>query len=316
MAFDYHWKHAHSGHGDIIPTAIIIKNIPIQCETDRFLDLMRQMKLPSPSALSFLYNGSHVFRGMAFANFASADECQQVLQGLNYLSVCGGRLNVQFKRKHPHTIAREKASRRNSIQPDHHSSLQDSETADAHQSAKASATPRSMREKTPPSESYDLLMSYQTNPVEKDKLRRFFAQTGDYQEAVDGFAKNRARERLAGEHGRSIDDWPILEMRPPTLGEEQQIAEMESRLGFGGEASSSRSHVIKRERKQNVPNVTKGELLWRNDQTPIGVEHEAISTAHRVEVDEGNNGNDVENNRVRADSEELEGADTGPKEKR
>ena len=124
---------------------------------------------------------------------------------------------------------------RKDAQPKHHSHTDVPDKADQNPQAKTSGATRATREQTPPSESYDLLMSYQEDPVEKEKLWRFLAQTEDYQEAVNEFAKNRARETQAGLHGWSVEeDGTILEERPPTPGEEMQIAEMKSRFGIGG----------------------------------------------------------------------------------
>lgn len=257
MAYCHQRRYATDLENDIIPTAIIIKNIPLDWKAGRVLHLMDRMKLPSPGALTFMYDIFKNFRGMAFANFASSEEAQHVIQKLNYQWVAGsGRpLNVQHKRKRPGTIAWENQSPRTPLLSNYHCQSDVRDMAYEHPQEKVPPIPRSTREKTPASESYYLLMSYQTQPVEKEKLRKFLVRTGDYQDAVNEFAKNRVREAEEGGTGTSTEIPPILELRPVTPRERQQIAGMESQFGLGGEASLCGSLASRQQGEQNIPNI-------------------------------------------------------------
>ena len=253
-------RHTDSLHGEITPTSVIIKNIPFHWKTADMLHVIDQRKLPSPQILTYLYDDSFVFRGLAFAAFASSEEAWRIILDLNTVLVCGRRLRVQFKRKRPQLMARENFAQREPVQTNLVPPTNGPAKAYPHPEAKASSATRSTRERTPPSESYDLLMSYQTSSVEKEKLKRFLAQTGDYQEAVNEFAKNRARETQAGEHGWCMEDGSILERRPATPGEQVQIEWMEGRLGFSDGPSSSGSSIVRHEGEQDVTRETKDRL--------------------------------------------------------
>ncbi|KAL9073127.1 MAG: hypothetical protein Q9161_003181 [Pseudevernia consocians] len=244
---------------DIIPTAIIIKNIPLNWNAGHVLHLMHRKKLPSPRALNFLYDDFRKFRGMAFAEFASSENARHVIQKLNRQWLSGGErsLNVQYKRKRPEIIAGENLSSSTPSHSKHHCQSDIRDFPYVHPQEKVSSVPRPTREKTPASESYELLMSYQTHPVEKEKLRKFLARTKDYQEAVNEFAKNRVREAKEGGTGTSTEIPPILEMGPAIPGEWQQVAGMESQFGLGGEKSSCGSLVSRQHGEQDVANLAK-----------------------------------------------------------
>ena len=227
MAHTHPREYANSIGREIIPTAVMIKYIPLDWKPDHVLRFMSQRKLPLPSDLKCLYDDFGVFRGMAFATFASTGESRRVIQDLHNYRVNGRTLHVQFRRKRSKIFATGDDAEKKDSQPKHNSHTDVPDKAGQTPQAKASGATRHTREQTPPSDSYHLLMSYQTGPVEKEKLRRFLAQTGDYQEAVNEFARNRARETQAGLHGWSAEDGTILEERPPTPGEEIQVAEME-----------------------------------------------------------------------------------------
>lgn len=255
IAYAHYKQDAMDSDEEIIPTAVIIKNIPLHWEPGRLLQLMSQMELPPPIALNYLYNNLDIFRGMAFASFASSDNTRQVVQELNHHRVSGRSLTVQHKRKRPGNLARENPYRRTTFQPSlySHTEARDEarDNASIHPQTKVSSAPRLTRQQTPPSGSYNLLMSYQKNPVEKEKLKRFLAQTGDFQEAVNEFAKNRVQESDDEGYQEGMEKKPILEMRPATAEELEQIAATESRFGLGGQASSCGSFIVEHEGEQD-----------------------------------------------------------------
>ena len=246
--------------GEIIPTAIIIKNIPFDYTQGDVFHLLSQMKLPLPYALNYLYDKFLKFRCMAFATFNSSEETRQVVQELHGQLASGRRLNVQFKRKRQEIIAKDAFASTDTLQPSRypHPDVRD-ETYPCPQT-KASSASRIKRAQSSSSEAYDLLMQYQTEPVEQEKLKKFLARTGDYQDAVNEFAKNRVRETEEGGYLTSIEIPPLLEMRPATLDEMEEIAEMESRLGFGGEASYTGSRSIRIAGYQDVANMARDRI--------------------------------------------------------
>lgn len=107
---------------ELIPTAIVIKNIPFAVKKEQLVDIMTQMGLPLPYAFNYHFDNG-VFRGLAFANFTSADETAQVITGLNHFELQGRKLRVEYKKMLPlqerERIEREKRERRGQLEEQH-----------------------------------------------------------------------------------------------------------------------------------------------------------------------------------------------------
>ena len=260
MAHAHEAQHTMGQKEEINPFAIVIKQIPLFWERNRLLQLFVQRKLPTPVALNYL-NNDHGFCGIAFASFNSPDQTRQVVRELDHTWVAFGRcLKVQFKKRRTETVVNSYKKHAFNAAP--FANVGNGEEATERVCEHPS---RRTRQQTPPSETYELLMRYQKNPVEKDKLRKFLEQTGDYQEAVNEFAKNRQREtpirsfvtwmsvrqkhvdgfvesrskelNEEATHENSddnLDDKPILETRPATDDDLEQIAAMERESGLEG----------------------------------------------------------------------------------
>ena len=107
---------------ELIPTAIVIKNIPFAVKKEQLVDIMTHMGLPLPYAFNYHFDNG-VFRGLAFANFTSADETAQVIEGLNHFELQGRKLRVEYKKMLPllerERIEREKRERRGQLEEQH-----------------------------------------------------------------------------------------------------------------------------------------------------------------------------------------------------
>ena len=107
---------------ELIPTAIVIKNIPFAVKKEQLVELMTQMSLPLPYAFNYHFDNG-VFRGLAFANFTSADETAQVIEHLNHYELQGRKLRVEYKKMLPlqerERIEREKRERRGQLEEQH-----------------------------------------------------------------------------------------------------------------------------------------------------------------------------------------------------
>lgn len=84
----------------LIPTAIVIKNIQFQCRKEILQGLMASMNLPQPYAFNYHFDKG-VFRGLAFANFSTAEDTAIVIQKMNGLEVMGRKLRVEYKKMLP-----------------------------------------------------------------------------------------------------------------------------------------------------------------------------------------------------------------------
>lgn len=101
---------------DIIPTAIVIKNIPFNVKRETLLDIIASLSIPTPYAFNYHLDQQGSFRGLAFANFRYAADADAVVAALNGFDVQGRKLRVEYKKVlqagEKERIEREKAIRR------------------------------------------------------------------------------------------------------------------------------------------------------------------------------------------------------------
>ncbi|KAH7909142.1 hypothetical protein BJ138DRAFT_1156024 [Hygrophoropsis aurantiaca] len=101
---------------EIIPTAIVIKNIPFNVKRETLLDIITSLSIPTPYAFNYHLDQQGSFRGLAFANFRQAVDADAVVAALNGFDVQGRKLRVEYKKVlqagEKERIEREKAIRR------------------------------------------------------------------------------------------------------------------------------------------------------------------------------------------------------------
>ncbi|MCO5549711.1 hypothetical protein L7F22_003184 [Adiantum nelumboides] len=85
------------GDDDIIPTAIVVKNIPFSVKREQLLQIIEELNIPMPYAFNYHFDQG-VFRGLAFANFRSGGEADAVVAALNGFDVSGRKLRVEYKK--------------------------------------------------------------------------------------------------------------------------------------------------------------------------------------------------------------------------
>lgn len=107
---------------ELIPTAIVIKNIPFAVKKEQLVEVMTQLNLPLPYAFNYHFDNG-VFRGLAFANFTSSEETAAVIEHLNHFELQGRKLRVEYKKMLPlaerERIEREKRERRGQLEEQH-----------------------------------------------------------------------------------------------------------------------------------------------------------------------------------------------------
>src|ERR1700759_412040 len=107
---------------ELIPTAIVIKNIPFAVKKEQLVQVMTDMGLPLPYAFNYHFDQG-VFRGLAFANFTPPEETHLVIQALNHYDLAGRKLRVEYKKMLPQAererIEREKRIRRGQLEEQH-----------------------------------------------------------------------------------------------------------------------------------------------------------------------------------------------------
>ncbi|KAF8589947.1 hypothetical protein K439DRAFT_1404167 [Ramaria rubella] len=101
---------------EIIPTAIVIKNIPFNVKRETLLDIIVSLNIPTPYAFNYHLDPAGSFRGLAFANFRLPHDADAVVAALNGFDVQGRKLRVEYKKVlqagEKERIEREKAIRR------------------------------------------------------------------------------------------------------------------------------------------------------------------------------------------------------------
>jgi len=101
---------------EVIPTAIVIKNIPFNVKRETLLDIISSLSIPTPYAFNYHLDQQGSFRGLAFANFRQPADADAVVVALNGFDVQGRKLRVEYKKVlqagEKERIEREKAIRR------------------------------------------------------------------------------------------------------------------------------------------------------------------------------------------------------------
>ncbi|KAF9475675.1 hypothetical protein BDN70DRAFT_226723 [Pholiota conissans] len=101
---------------EVIPTAIVIKNIPFNVKRETLLDIIASLSIPTPYAFNYHLDQQGSFRGLAFANFRQSADADAVVAALNGFDVQGRKLRVEYKKVlqagEKERIEREKAIRR------------------------------------------------------------------------------------------------------------------------------------------------------------------------------------------------------------
>ncbi|KAK4053295.1 Peptidyl-prolyl cis-trans isomerase pin4 [Microbotryomycetes sp. JL221] len=100
---------------EVIPTAIVIKNIPFAAPRELLLSVMEDLRLPPPFAFNYHFDQGQ-FRGLAFANFRQAQDATLAVSALNGFDLQGRKLRAEFKKVlkegEKERIERDKAIRR------------------------------------------------------------------------------------------------------------------------------------------------------------------------------------------------------------
>ncbi|KOS23256.1 RNA-binding post-transcriptional regulator cip2 [Escovopsis weberi] len=130
----------------LIPTAIVIKNIPFAVRKETLASIMLDMHLPQPYAFNYHFDNG-VFRGLAFANFQSAEDTRIVIEAMNGMDVHGRKLRVEYKKMLPEAererIEREKRERRGQLEEQHRAPILHQQASIQSLSGIANSQPRS-----------------------------------------------------------------------------------------------------------------------------------------------------------------------------
>ena len=82
---------------DVIPTAIVVKNIPFSFPSSSLMQIIEELTLSPPYAFNYHYDNGN-FRGLAFANFHTPQETDACVAALNGFEIAGRKLRVEYKK--------------------------------------------------------------------------------------------------------------------------------------------------------------------------------------------------------------------------
>lgn len=82
---------------DVIPTAIVVKNIPFTFPSTSLVQIIEELTLAPPYAFNYHYDNG-TFRGLAFANFHTPQETDACVAALNGFEIQGRKLRVEYKK--------------------------------------------------------------------------------------------------------------------------------------------------------------------------------------------------------------------------
>lgn len=161
---------------ELIPTAIVIKNIPFAVKKEQLTQLMTDLRLPLPYAFNYHFDNG-VFRGLAFANFTTAEETAAVIDSMNHFELNGRKLRVEYKKMLPlaerERIEREKRERRGQLEEQHRplggnlQSQQSFSSLASHIPASSPSPVSGMRGAPKIGKSIKLIQGYLTNASQK-----------------------------------------------------------------------------------------------------------------------------------------------------
>ncbi|KAI6781604.1 RNA-binding post-transcriptional regulator-like protein [Emericellopsis cladophorae] len=192
----------------LIPTAIVIKNIPFAVRKETLASIMLEMQLPQPYAFNYHFDNG-VFRGLAFANFQSAEDTRAVIEALNGMDVHGRKLRVEYKKMLPEAererIEREKRERRGQLEEQHRAPMLHQQSSIQSLGALSQSQGRAGSHIGRPSSRRDISGPNQVGDVDLND-----PQTLDFYTELAMFKRDETREVLvfptgmAPEHRRSI----------------------------------------------------------------------------------------------------------------
>ncbi|TFA97531.1 RNA-binding post-transcriptional regulator cip2 [Trichoderma ghanense] len=222
----------------LIPTAIVIKNIPFAVRKETLASIMLEMHLPQPYAFNYHFDNG-VFRGLAFANFQSADDTRLVIDAMNGMDVHGRKLRVEYKKMLPEAererIEREKRERRGQLEEQHRAPLLHNQSSIQSLGGMSQAQPRTASAAAGPPTS-SLLGDIDMNDP----------QTLEFYTELAMFRRDDSREILVFPPGIAPEHRRCIHILAHHMGLEHQSI---------GEADSRQLTVLKRQQPSPTANL-------------------------------------------------------------
>jgi len=79
-------------------STLVFKNLPFQLKQEKLEELLNSFDW-KPQSVSYLYDSSGMFRGMAFVKYKEIDQATKVFEKMNDMDILGRKLRIEYKRK-------------------------------------------------------------------------------------------------------------------------------------------------------------------------------------------------------------------------
>jgi len=90
----------HESKSEFKNFTLVLKNLPFQLKQERLEELLNALEW-KPQSVSYLYDGTGMFRGMAFVKYKEIESATKVFDAINNMDINGRKLRVEYKRKVP-----------------------------------------------------------------------------------------------------------------------------------------------------------------------------------------------------------------------
>lgn len=87
----------HEANSDFKNSTLVLKNLPFQLKQEKLEEILNALTT-KPLNVSYLYDGTGMFRGMAFVKYKEIEHATNVFEALNNLDISGRKVRVEYKR--------------------------------------------------------------------------------------------------------------------------------------------------------------------------------------------------------------------------
>lgn len=87
----------HEANSEFKNSTLVLKNLPFQLKQEKLEEILNQYST-KPVNVSYLYDGTGMFRGMAFVKYKEIEHATNVFEHLNNLDITGRKVRVEYKR--------------------------------------------------------------------------------------------------------------------------------------------------------------------------------------------------------------------------
>lgn len=88
----------HNANSEFKNVTLVLKNLPFQLKQEKLEEILNGFKY-KPQNVSYLYDPSGMFRGMAFVKYKETEHATRVFEEMNDMDILGRRVRIEYKRK-------------------------------------------------------------------------------------------------------------------------------------------------------------------------------------------------------------------------